>query len=217
MSVATAPPEQRFLLRNIAWDQYRAFADALGEAHVRLTYDNGILELMTLSYAHERQHKLLGRLVEVLTEELNRPMQSGGSTTFNREDLKRGIEPDQCYYLDNEPLVREKEEIDLSVDPPPDLTIEVEVTRSCLDRMALFAALRIPEVWRYDGEHLHIHLLMEDGTYAESERSRHFPFLPITELEAFLRRRTEMDETSLIKLFRQWVRDEIARGWKPLS
>lgn len=215
MSVVSAAPEQRFLMRNIGWAQYKAFAEALGESHVRLTYDNGILEFMTLSYGHERLHKLLGQFVEVLTEELNRPRQSGGSTTFSREDLKRGIEPDQCYYLDNEPLVREKDEIDLTVDPPPDLSIEVDITRSCLDRMALFAALRIPEVWRYDGERLHVHLLMEDGTYVESERSRHFPFLPIAELEAFLQRRTEMDETSLIKLFRQWVRDQIARGWKP--
>src|SRR5437867_7161744 len=94
------PKEQRFVLRNVDWAQYRAFAAALGEAHVRLTYDRGNLEFRTLSHGHERCSKLLGRLIETLTEELDVPRQSGGSTTFDREDLERGLEPDQCYYLD---------------------------------------------------------------------------------------------------------------------
>jgi Uma2 family endonuclease len=202
-------------MRNIDWRQYRAIADAIGETHVRLTYDRGALEFMTLSHGHERRKELLGRLLGVLTEELDMPCQSGGSTTFNREDLKRGIEPDQCYYLEHEALVRGKEEIDLGVDPPPDLAIEIEVSRSALNRMDIYAALRVPEVWRFDGTHLHVHLLNDQGEYDEAERSRHFPFLPIAELEGFLQRRTEMDETQLVKMFRLWVRAQIARGWKP--
>src|SRR5271169_1204494 len=101
--MATAQPsnEQRFLMRNVEWERYRGFADFVGELHVRLTYDRGNLEFMTLSHGHERLSNLLGRFVEILTEELDRPIQSGGSTTFNREDLERGLEPDQCYYLDN--------------------------------------------------------------------------------------------------------------------
>jgi Uma2 family endonuclease len=214
MAAIPASPENRFLMRNIGWRQYRAIADAVGETHVRLTYDRGRLEFMTLSHGHERRKELLGRLLGVLTEELDIPCQSGGSTTFNREDLERGIEPDQCYYLENEPRVRDKEEIDLNVDPPPDLAIEIEVSRGALDRMSIYAAMRVPEVWRFDGTRIHIHVLSDQGDYIEVERSRHFPFLPIAEVEAFMNRRTEMDETQLVKLFRQWVREHIARGWK---
>ncbi|MBL8797120.1 MAG: Uma2 family endonuclease [Planctomycetia bacterium] len=205
--------EQRFLLRNIEWPQYLAFADLLDERHVRLTFDGKNLELMTISHGHERWGELLGRFIDVLTEELDRPMQSGGSTTLNREDIERGLEPDRCYYLEHEPLVRDKDEIDLTVDPPPDLAVEIEVSRSCLNRMAIYAALKVPELWRFDGSVLRIYHLGADGSYVEATASRHFPFLPIPEVQAFLLRRGQLDETKLVKSFRQWVREQIARGW----
>lgn len=211
-TVPVAPHEQRFLMRNVDWQSYRAFADALGESHVRLTYDRGNLEFMTPSHGHERWKSLLGRFVGVLTEELNVPMQSGGSTTFNRADLARGLEPDECYYLENEPLVRDKDEIDLDVDPPPDLAVEIDISRSSLNRMAIYAALRVSEIWRFDGQQLRVYHLV-DGSYVEADHSRHFPFLPLAEMQVFLLRRNNMDETSLIRSFRQWVRDQIARGW----
>lgn len=166
---------------------------------------------MTLSHGHERCSSLLGRFVEVTTEELNMPMQSGGSTTFGREELERGLEPDRCYYLENEPLVRDKDEIDLETDPPPDLAIEVDVSRSSLDRMGIYAAIRVPEVWRFDGETLRVFRLNKRGKYAEAARSQHFPFLPLSEVAQFLQRRTEMDETSLVRSFRRWVRGQIAK------
>jgi Uma2 family endonuclease len=213
MASIQAPTEpQRFLLRDVDWSSYRALADALGERHVRLTYDRGNLEFMTISHGHERWSKLLGQFVEVLTEELNMPRQSGGSTTLNREELERGIESDQCYYLGNEPLVRDKDEIDLTVDPPPDLAIEIDITRSSLNRMGIYAALRVPEVWRFDGTVLRVYRLV-GGNYVEVDHSMHFPFVPMAEVQAFLLRRGQTDETTLVKSFRQWVRDQIARGW----
>jgi Uma2 family endonuclease len=205
VAIAEPPQEQHFLLRNIDWSQYRSFADALGEAHVRLTYDRGRLELMTLSHGHERWSNLLGRFVEVLTEELNMPCQSGGSTTLNREGVERGLEPDQCYYIEHEPAVRDKDDIDLDTDPPPDLVVEVDVSRSSLSRMDIYAALGVPEVWRFDGTSLHVYRLTE-GRYVESNQSPHFPHLPLAEVQAFLLRRNTVDETSLIRSFRQWVR-----------
>jgi Uma2 family endonuclease len=210
-TVIESPREQRFVLRNVSWSEYQGFAEMLGERHLRLTFDNGNLEFMTLSHGHERCSSLLGRFVEVITEELDIPLQSGGSTTFGREDLERGLEPDRCYYLENEPLVRDKDEIDLATDPPPDLAIEVDVSRSSLDRMGIYAALRVPEVWRFDGEELHVYGLNKRGKYVEVPRSRHFPFLSLAEVAQFLRRRTEMDETSLVRLFRRWVRGQIAK------
>jgi Uma2 family endonuclease len=193
-------------MRNVDWPRYRAIANALGETHVRLTYDRGNLEFMTLSHGHERWSSLLGQFVEVLTEELSMPRQSGGSTTLDREDLERGLEPDRCYYLEHEAAVRDKDEIDLTVDPPPDLALEVDVSRSSLSRMSIYAAIRVPEVWRFDGEQLRVYRLPNDGRYIESAQSLHFPFLPLAEVQAFLLRRNTMDETSLIKAFRQWVR-----------
>jgi len=211
VSTVDAPQEQRFLMRNIDWSKYRSIADDLGETHVRLTYDRGNLEFMTLSHGRERWSSLLGQFIEVLTDELSMPRQSGGSTTLNREDVERGIEPDKCYYLEHEPEVRDKDQIDLTVDPPPDLAIEVEISRSSLSRMDIYAKLRVPEVWRYDGEVLRVYQLSEDGRYIQVERSPHFPFLPLDEVQTFLVRRNSMDETSLIKAFRQWVRELLAR------
>ena len=208
---------QRFVLRPTNWVSYRAIADLLGEIHVRLTYDRGRMEFMTLSNLHERLKKLIGRLIEALTEEMNIPLRSAGSTTLNREDLDRGVEPDQCYYLENEPRMRRRDEIDLTRDPPPDLAIEVEVTRSALNRMGIFAALGIPEIWRFDGATLHVHLRTPEGTYVETERSPHFPFLSLTEIVSFIGRRHEMSETELVRSFRAWVRAQIAGGWQAQS
>jgi Uma2 family endonuclease len=210
-TVVDVTHEQRFVLRDVRWSEYQGIAEAIGERHLRITFDRGSLEFMTLSLGHERYSNLLGQFVEVLTEELDMPRQSGDSTTFGRADLERGIEPDQCYYLENEPLVRDKDEIDLSVDPPPDLAIEVDVSRSSLDRMGIYAALRVPEVWRFDGETLRAFRLGKRGNYVEVARSGHFPFLSLAKVAEFLGRRGEMDETSLVRSFRRWVRSLIAK------
>ena len=207
--------QQRFLLRDADWRTYKDILEALGDRPVRLTYDRGRLEFITLSHRHERSSELLGLFVHVLTEELIRPIQSGGSTTFNREDLDRGLEPDKCFYLENEPKVRDKDELDLNVDPTPDLALEIDISLSSLNRMGIYAAIRVPEVWRYDGQKIRVYQLSADGQYVETERSLHFPFLPMREVEAFLMRRTQMDETSLVRLFRAWVREQIAKGWQP--
>lgn len=213
MAPVAIPREQHFVLYAITWPQYQAFAKVLDERRVRMTYDQGKLEFMTVSHKHERWSELLGRFIGALTEELNMPCQSGGSTTLDREDVKRALEPDKCFYFQNEPLVRGKDEIDLPADPPPDLAIEVEISRSALDRMGIYAALGVPEVWRFDGDELRVYHLGVDGRYAEAEHSLHFPFVPLKQVEGFLHRRGQMDETSLIRAFRQWVREQIAAGW----
>jgi Uma2 family endonuclease len=204
------PTDQRFVFRTVDWKTYRAFIDLLVESHVRLTYDRGSLEFMTVSHQHEWLSKLIGRLIETLTEELNIPVKSGGSTTLDREELDRGLEPDQCYYLENEPKVRGRHDIDLDIDPPPDLAIEVEVTRSALNRSGVYAALGVPEVWRYDGETLHILRRNAAGKYVEVKRSPHFPHLDPIELLGFLNRRDGISETELVRSFRIWVREQLA-------
>jgi Uma2 family endonuclease len=200
--------EQRFVFRDADWEMYQGFLELLGQRPVRLTYDRGVLELMTLSFGHERLAELIGDFVGVITDELDMPRQNGGSTTFNRKDLDRGLEPDKCFYLANEPQVRGKDEIDLAVDPPPDLAVEIDVSRSSIDRLTIYAALRVPEVWRFDGDELTIYRLNPAGGYAQSSTSGHFPQLAMGEIVRFLKLANTMDQTKLVRTFRDWVRQQ---------
>jgi Uma2 family endonuclease len=201
--------EQCFLLRGVDWSDYRKISEAFNGRHLRLTYDRGNLEFMTISSIHGRFSRLLVRLVGALTEELGLSLCSCGDMTCDREDLQRGLEPDECFYIANEPLVREKEKIDLATDPPPDLAVEVEITRSSRNRLGIYAALGVPEVWRFDGETLTIHQRMPNGQYAVTERSPQFHFLSATELGKFLHLHTRLDENALVRSFREWVQEQI--------
>ncbi len=213
MSAVTDPPEQRLRLSAIPWETYVLYSDGLGPRHIRVTYDRGEMEVMTLSSKHERKKTLLARLVEALTEEMNIDIASFGSMTCRRVGLKRGLEADEAYWIENEPCVRGREDIDLDVDPPPDLALEVEVSRSTLNRMAIYAALRVPEVWRWDGKVVRVFLLTARGTYRHSDRSKAFPFLPLQKLAEFLNR-SDLSETQLLRTFRAWVRKQMKSGWK---
>lgn len=217
MATVTVPAEQRLVLFDISWPQYLGYSNMLGEMHVRVTYDGHRMELMTLSPEHERAKKLLDRLLAVLAEELNISIASFGSMTCRREDIERGLEPDECYWIANEPSVRWRTDIDLDNDPPPDLVVEVEISRSALNRMGLYAGLRVPEVWRWDGQTLRVCLLEKGGAYSEGGPSQAFPFLPMNEVERFLRDSAEMTEVELMRTFRKWVRRQVSRGWKPAS
>ncbi|HEX8201058.1 MAG TPA: Uma2 family endonuclease [Isosphaeraceae bacterium] len=144
MATVQAPAEQRLVLWDVGWKGYLALLDVVGDRRIRITYDRGNVELMTVSPLHEFSKKNLARLIEILSYELDLDIRSGGSFTFKREDLDRGLEPDECYWFRNEPLVRMKMEFDPLIDPPPDLVVEVEVSRSVLDRMGILAALGVP-------------------------------------------------------------------------
>jgi len=204
------PAEQRFLLRDVDWKAYRQISDALEGRHLRFTYDRGNLEFMDISSTHANCSRLLGRLVIALTEELALPIRSLGDMTCDREDLERGLEPDECFYVENESRVRGKKRINLATDPPPDLAIEVDITSSSLRRMDIYAAIGVPEVWRYDETSLIVYRRQEDGSYAESEHSQHFLDTPVSQIATFLNRRDQMDENSLVREFRTWIRDVIS-------
>ena len=173
--VEPIPVEQRFSLGAVEWETYQAIAQALTGRHVRLTYDRGRLEFMTISGKHGNLSRLFGQLIVAMADELGIPRRSFGDMTCDSESAMRGLEPDECFYFDHEPLVRGKDDIDLSVDPPPDLTIEIELTKSRRSRMGIYAALRVPEVWRFDGQQLTVNQLGTDGNYVVCDRSRYFP------------------------------------------
>lgn len=206
MAIASTSTVDRFVLYDVPWSTYESILAGNGDRPIRLTYDRGVLEMMSPLQEHERAKKLLGRMIETLTVELRIPIRSAGSTTLRSELKQRGLEPDECYYVVNEARVRGKARFDLSIDPPPDLAIEVDITSSSLDRMGIYAALGVLEVWRYDGEGLSVQMLQADGSYARQPQSTAFPFLPIDELRKFLDRCDETDETSWICSFGDWVR-----------
>jgi Uma2 family endonuclease len=216
MTTICAPAEQRLRLSAIPWETYVLYSDGLGPRHIRVTYDRGEMELMTVSGKHEHKKRLLGRLVEALTEEMEIDIISTGSMTRRRKDLRRGLEPDESYWIANEAKMRGREEFDLEVDPPPDLALEIEISRSTLDRMAIYAALRVPEVWCSDGETLRVFLLSSRGTYRQSDCSKAFPFLPLAEFAQFLLR-TDVSETQLLRSFRAWVRKQRKQGWEAMK
>jgi Uma2 family endonuclease len=199
--------EQRLVLDDIDWNTYRKLSETLSGRHLRVTYDRGRLELMTISRLHGTLCRLLAQLIAVLTEEFNLPCGSCGDMTCDSEPLDRGIEPDECFYIENEPRVRTRDHIDLSVDPPPDLAIEVDVSRDSRRRLSVYAALGVPEVWRFDGERLTIYSRQPDGKYQIVDRSPHFPTVPSSEVEGVIARRSEMDHNGLARLFRARVRE----------
>ena len=210
MSTASAEiaGEQRVLLENISWETYETLLEDIGKQHVRLTYDNGTLEIMTLSFGHEKYGSWIDRLIGMLTFELEIPISSGGSTTLKRKLKKKGLEPDECYWIQNEEKMRGKQDFDFQTDPPPDLAVEVDITSASLDRLPIYAAFKVPEVWRFDGERLHVYQLRQ-GKYRQRRQSPTFPFLPLDKFTESIRQCTEQDETSLLRSFVGWIRSEL--------
>jgi Uma2 family endonuclease len=213
-SLVPSQAGRRLVLDDIEWLAYcrllRIFAE---RSSVRLTYDHRRLEIMSPLPEHESDADMLGRMVVVLTEEMAFPIKAGRSTTFRTRRKQRGLEPDNSYWIANEPKVRGKRKIDLKIDPPPDLAIEVDCTSSSLDRMSIYATLGIPEVWRLDNEVLAFHILRDNGSYVESD-SLAFAGLKAANLPPFLALRDQMDENAVIRQFRLWVRQRIRDEWK---
>ncbi len=204
------PPGERLLLTGVSWEDYEQLLDWRDDYRrtVRLTYDSGRLEIMVLTNLHERLRKILALLIEVWIAETGGDYVPSGQLTHKRKDLERGFEPDECYYIQNWPKVSGLREIDFMVDPPPDLSIEVEVSRSVLSRLPIIAAFKIPEVWRYDGERVTVLLLDSDGTYHESATSAAIPTFPFADAPRFLGMAATVDIgfAAIHRQFRDWVR-----------
>jgi len=208
--VATLPQaEQRTVLRNISWQTFEALLKETGEDRgSRFAYDCGTLEIMTPLYEHENPKIQFDRLIFALVEELEIEIKSAGSTTLKRKLTNRGIEPDNCYYIQNEPAVRGRQELDLETDPPPDLAIEIDITSSSVNKFGIYSALGIPELWRYNGRVLKFYQLAEEQ-YVECEFSLAFSLVSVAEMSRFIQQGKTIGEIALLKSFRTWVRDKI--------
>lgn len=208
MTATLIQSPDRVILQNISWQSYQSLLrDFEAEPALRLTYDRGTLEIRMPLDPHETFKKLLGRLIETATEELDLEIRSLGSRTCDRKDLSKGLEPDQCYYIQHEAQVSGIAQIDLTQFPPPDLAVEVDITSSSLNRFSIYAALKVPEVWRYDGQALTIYTLQADE-YQVCDRSAALPMLTAEDVMRFLALRSSVGENSLIKQFRQWVKNQ---------
>jgi Uma2 family endonuclease len=218
MATIAAPPQTQppasFFFENIRWQTYLMLLEDLDDRHIRLTYDHGRLEVMAPSYRHESFSFLLAQIIVVLAEELEIPFIAAGRTTFKSENLEKGLEPDDCFYFKSSHLIVGKTELDLTQDPPPDLAIEVDVTRSVLDRMSIYASLGVPEIWRIHEKGVQIYLLNEDGEYGLSEGSPTFPGVPLRDIVAFIHQHHVQDQLKFLKSVRAWARKKILPAWK---
>jgi Uma2 family endonuclease len=202
------PAGHQLLIKNISWSAYKHILADLGESRSsRISYSQGVLEIMAPLPEHEVAKVIIGDFVKALLEELDIEFWSLGSTTFDQERMDAGVEPDDCFYIQNEAAVRGKDRIDLTVDPPPDLAIEIDITSRT--RFNNYEVLGVPELWRWKGNKLEINILINDK-YVASNNSRVFPNLPIAQLiPEYLQRSKTEGRNAAMKAFRAWVREQI--------
>ena len=209
-SKRTLEGEQRFVLRDIGWEGYESLLAMVGDGHVRLTFDGKDVELMSPSQDHESLAVLIGRIITTVAEELDIPCLDLRTTTWRKRVKEKGLEADNCFYFHPLPDVRRRRQIDLTVDRPPGLAVEVEISRSALDRMSVYAMLGVPEVWRYDGETLGIDRLQPDGSYLRVEVSPNLAVITPEEVVYWIVRGDEIGNHSAFgRQLRAWVREEL--------
>jgi Uma2 family endonuclease len=200
------PAEARVVLKGVSWSTFKALMADIGEDRsCRIAYDQGMLEIMVPYQEHEVPKVLIADFVTALADELEIEVMQLGSLTLEREDLTRAAEPDTCFYIQNESLVRSKK-IDLSNDPPPDLVIESDYTSSSLNKFTIYASLGVPELWRYRRQTLQVYQLVE-GNYALSDKSIAFPFLPIAEVPGLIEQSKTIGQRAAVRLFRARIRE----------
>jgi Uma2 family endonuclease len=205
LATVASPPEQRIVLHDVAWETYeRLLADHVDSSVPHFTYDRGELEILSPSAEHEKDNRTLALLVEDVSMELDIDVVNVGSMTFKRQDLEQGFEPDSSFYIQNEERVRERSQIDLMVDPPPDLVIEIEVSRQAIPKLPLYASMEVPEVWRSDGGRVTI-LRYEDGDYQESTTSIALPPVTCVILTQFLTESRTLRRLEWLRRVREWA------------
>ncbi|MFN7636546.1 MAG: Uma2 family endonuclease [Pseudanabaena sp.] len=203
--------ENRVILNNISWDTFERLLADIGDRRKTLFhYINGTLEIMSPLSLHEGSNRLIEALLGIFTDELEIDMRRLGSLLMKIPDLKLGAEPDSCYYIQNEPIIRGKEVIIVGQDPVPDLVLEVDITNPSDRRLPIYALLAVPEVWRYDGYSLEF-LALENGAYQPIAKSLSFPDLPAAIIVEYVQKRLTLGESGTLREFRKWVRENIVR------
>ncbi|MBD2179622.1 Uma2 family endonuclease [Planktothrix sp. FACHB-1355] len=206
-TVPASARESRVVMKGVSWETYKKLMSEVGDDRAwRIAYDRGVLEIRMPLLEHELPKGLLESFIEAIADELGIEVLKAGSLTLEREDLTNAIEPDSCFYIQNEAEVRGREEIILPGDPPPDLAIESDYTSSSVNKQAIYSALGVTELWRYTKKTLLVYRRIEGG-YEQCEQSLAFPFLPISEIPSLIEQSRSIGQRSVVRLFRQRIRE----------
>jgi Uma2 family endonuclease len=198
-------PNGKLILQNISWKFYEELLKEYENSNtLHFAYDKGYLEIEMPNRDHEKHTRLLGRLVEVICEELEINFDDSGQTTLRKKVKAKGAEPDTAYYIQNEPQMRGKLNFDLANDPPPDLVIEVDVTSPSLDKLPIYAALGVPEVWLYKGEKV-VFYSLQKGKYKEIQNSAALPILTSEKAMEFLESGLQETSSAWLRAVREWA------------
>jgi Uma2 family endonuclease len=203
----TRDAPQHVVLTGVSWADYEQTLDEIGNKSIRVSFLDGVMEIMSPLPEHDTIKTAIGDLIACLATECRMTRKSFGSTTFRREDKGAGSEPDESFYFGDIDKVRGMKRFDPLTHRPPDLWVEVDLLNSSVPREPIYARLGVPEVWRYSGGRLAVRLLNAEGVYVDSVTSRAFPFLPMAEFAAFIPKMLEGDETQVLLEFVEWVRN----------
>ena len=207
-AILAFPPGASLQLQDVSWEEYQRLLDGLDERpRFKMTYNFGDLHIMTKTFRHESFANLFGFLIVVLAEELDFEFISGGTTTLSSENTLSGAEGDDCFYFDHLEEIAPKDRLDLNVDPPPNILVEVDITNPTIKKFPTYATLRIPEIWHFDGTVFTFHQLSESG-YSEATHSLRFPFLSAEVLPTFLLIGKKEGTMKMMKAFRAWVKTQ---------
>lgn len=206
-AVEYLPPNGTLLLHNVAWEDYENILEEMESkpAH-RVSYNDGVLKIMSPRADHEFPKDCVSALLTIYADELDIDIESYGSTTYRRCRKAKGAEPDTSFYVQNAAQVRGRKDIDLEHDTPPDVVFEVDITSESLDKFEIYAALQVPEIWRFDGQDFKIHTLSETG-YQTIENSVALPLISGDMLTEFLQIAGEKGQTAMLKQFRKRLRE----------
>lgn len=210
VNTSTLPQEQvttqAIILNGVKWQTFKALMADVGDSRAwRIAYDQGVLEIRMPLQEHEQPKIMLAYFVTTIADLLEIETMELGALLLEREDLRRAIEPDTCFYIQNESLVRSKI-VDLQTDPPPDLAIESDYTSSSLDKFTIYASLGVPELWRYRKQTLEVYHLL-NGQYEPSANSLAFPFLPIAEVPEIIKQTKTIGQRAAVRLFRARIQE----------
>lgn len=209
MATIQSLPEQRTVMHQVSWATYQGLLhDHESRSSPRFAYDRGTLEIMTPLPEHERYSRFIEFLLAVVEEEIGIKVYNFGSTTFSREDVQQGFEADTCFYIEHASRVRGKARIDLHVDPPPDLVVEIDITNPSLEKLPIYAQLGVPEVWRYVGGSMQI-LLLESGGCRQAQRSRAVPLMTADALSRLVGESTGLSQGEWLRQVRTWIREPL--------
>lgn len=201
-------PEATLTLRGVSWETYEDLLEAVGEAPpLRISYDEGVMQIMTISFEHEFFAECISQAIGLARSVLKIKIIFFGRATMKKQQKLKGAEPDACFYVKNAAKIGNKIRIDLSTDPPPDIVVETDIYHDSQPKLPIYAALGVPEVWKFDGKVLTIHRL--DGEqYVEAQRSEQLPILSGETLTRLLARAQSADQDEALREFEDWLREQ---------